>query len=339
MLSQLADPFVLARTLTGLVTALLLSVGLRVAVQVRRRWRLRALSEGQLILERRAELVATLVQGACAFGVAAWILSIVTIDRAATSIRGAMCAYGVLESTPWGYPSFAVTGIAVFGLALWSLVHRLDLELPEPDLTPRKFAWLWLLTPLLWLDLLAWLRFVLDLDFSVVASCCSTTLDSSTTAVTATMGGPGPTAAWLSLASIAAVIVAALAVRRRPSPWRSGTLVILSVGAVSLTGPAVAWYIAPHAFETPHHQCPFCLLHSDVLGLGWPLFGALFVGAVVGVGVGVLELYKHHDRERTSHMQQRLARTCAIAWAGTALLGALPVVRYMWITQGASLWG
>src|SRR6185437_13206304 len=82
-----------------------------------------------------------------------------------------------------------------------------------------------------------------------------------------------------------AVILALLA-SRRPRP----SLVVASAGASLLALPfalaASVLEVAPHAFELPQHVCPFCLLRPSAWGLGYPLFGAIFLAVTWALGAG-----------------------------------------------------
>src|SRR5690606_41966262 len=95
------------------------------------------------------------------------------------------------------------------------------------------------------------------------------------------------------------------------------------------------------AYETPHHLCPFCLLHADSFGLGWPLFSALFGAAIGGLALGLVEAHRRASGEPAvvSTMERRLGGRTAALWIATMALGAAPVVRYAVITGGASLFG
>jgi hypothetical protein len=99
--------------------------------------------------------------------------------------------------------------------------------------------------------------------------------------------------------------------------------------------------VAPHAFEVPQHACPFCLLRPSVLGLGYGLFGAIFLAVTWGLGAGVAAALA---RSRALHASDAFAsfardrlRLEALAWLTAFVLGALPVARYALVTGGASL--
>ncbi|HEY8429685.1 MAG TPA: hypothetical protein VIL20_14975 [Sandaracinaceae bacterium] len=341
MLTNLLRPWVLARLLSGAAVAILCAFALVVAWKVLSRWRVGATSEGQLALERRAELVAAVVQVALLVAVLDLGLTVLTADRLTHSIRGAMCAWGVFDASPWGFVALGTSALAAAGCALWVVLHRLDLRLERPALTRRKFVALFALAPIVWIDLFATAAWALDLDMRVVASCCSIALDDALGAAGTGDAGPRTLAAGSALGAAAVAALAALTARHRPT--RAATYFAALASAVALIAaiPAILWFVAPHAYETPHHLCPFCLLHADAFGLGWPLFSALFGAAIGGLALGLVEAQRRASGEPAvvSTMQRRLGGWTAALWIATMALGAAPVVRYALVTGGASLFG
>ncbi len=342
MATNVLHPLLLLRLVAAVVVAALVIAGTRVGWQVLARWHVAQASEGQLILERRAELVATLVQGALGATVAGLVLTVLTADRLAPSIRGAMCAYGVFGSTATGFVALATSAASAAACALWVVLHRLDLRLATPALTRRKFTALLLLAPLVLADLVAQLRFVLELDFTVVASCCSTSLDGAAAVVErAAPAGARSLATGVALTAALGAAGAALLTRRAPragAAWAGGALSLLAAAAAV---PAVLWVVAPYAYESPHHLCPFCLLRAEAAGLGWPLFAALFAGTVLGSALALVESQKRAPGAAVegAALQRGLAGWAAGAWLLAVALAATPVVRYLLRTGGASLFG
>ena len=97
--------------------------------------------------------------------------------------------------------------------------------------------------------------------------------------------------------------------------------------------------VAPHVFETPHHRCPFCLLHGDVMGIGYVLYGAVFLATVWGFGAALGALVSRGDAAKTAFGEFAAKRTRAeaVAWAVALAVGVFPVVRYVIVAHGASL--
>jgi len=334
--TNLFRPWLLARVLAGVSSGALCVGALWVALKVLRRWRLNASSEGQLALERRAELVATLVQAGLVASAMGLVLTVLGAERTARSIRGAMCAYGVLDATSWGFLSLALTATTTVFCGVWLVVHRLDLRLETPALTRRKFGALFVLAPLLVADLGLFLAHALTLDLGVVATCCSTSLDHGTLATWGAGGSGSATWFYAGLGLAAAAAVTLFVQRRRPGRLAL-VASLLSLLAFAAMLPAVLLFVAPHAYETPQHLCPFCLLQGDVGFVGWPLFGALFAGLVLGLGSGMVELLRRDAGEHALHAERALGRWGGVAWLVCVLVAAAPVIRYAAVSGGASL--
>jgi hypothetical protein len=340
VIGNLFRPYLLARLAAGGTAAILVIVGLVVAFKVLRHFRVARTSEGQLALERRAELVATLIEVALGATVISLALAVVGADRMTASIRGAMCAWGVLDASPWGFRSLALSVVASLACAVWIAVHRLDLRLRAPALTRAKFAALFAVGPLVIADAAVATLYALDLDLRVVASCCSTGLDAAQAiASDGAAGGSRDLAAIAFVGASAAAVALALRVRARPSAGASIGVGALSAVAGLASIPAVVWWVAPHAYETPSHLCPFCLLHADVLGIGWPLFALLLAGTALGVSTAVTGALERASGEVATAraMESRLGAATAIAWSLALALALAPIARWAVVSGGASL--
>jgi hypothetical protein len=340
VITNLLRPFLLARLVSGAAVAILCAYALVIAWRVLARWRVGATSEGQLALERRAELVAAVVQGALAIAIVDLALTVLAADRLAPSIRGAMCAWGVLVANEWGFVALGASVVTAIACALWVVLHRLDLRLAKPVLTRRKFVSLFAIAPIVMIDLAVTVAWALELDMQVIASCCSVGLDEALGTRTAD-GGPRDAALYFGLATAIGAAISAVIVWRRPSRSTAIVAALASVVAAVAALPAIVWVVAPHAYETPHHLCPFCLLHADVLGIGWPLFAALLGAAICGSALFVVEAQRRASGEPVAiaAMEQRLARSAAVLWIAALCLAAAPIVRYAVVSGGASLFG
>jgi hypothetical protein len=341
VITNLLRPWILARLLSGTAVAILCVVGVIVAWRVLSRWRIGASSEGQLALERRAELAAALVQVALAAAIVDLALTVLAADRLTHSIRGAMCAWGVFDASPWGFTALGASAATAMACAFWVLLHRLDLRLAKPALTQRKFLALFAIAPLVLFDLYATTAWALDLDMEVVATCCSLGLDDALALTGASAGGPRAIAGWLAGGTAVLAAIACAVAWRKPSTIAAISSSLLSAAALACAIPAILWIVAPHVYETPSHLCPFCLLHADAFGIGWPLFGALFCAAICGMGLGIVESQRRRSGEpdQIRAMESRLGAWASLLWLAAIAIAIFPIVRYAWITGGASLFG
>lgn len=335
---NLLEPWILIRVAAGLVASLLFARGAWTGWRVLRHFNVGSATEGQLALERHVELAATFVRVAAVVQVGSLALTVLAADRLSHGIRGAMCAYGVFAANSWGFPALLATlGVAI-AAGLLAQLFAFDARVRGLDLVRSLAVGTLVLAPLALADLVVTSLFLLKLDLSVVASCCSVQLD----AVAAGNGGyaRGPrvlTAIGAPIAIVLSVIMALYAARRPRAPIVavSGALTLaslpLAIGATILE-------VAPHAFEVPHHVCPFCLLKTDVLAIGYPLFGAILLAVVWGGGAALSGLVARGPaaREAFGPFARGLLRRGAVAWLVALAIGVLPVARYA-IVAGGSL--
>ena len=331
-MSAFAQGWILSRVLAALLAALLVLYGTRTAFRLLRSWRVGATNEGQLVLQRRAELVATLVAAGLGLSLLGLIITLVGADRQSHTIHGAMCAYGVFSGTEGGFLSVGLSFSTALACALWLVLHRFELRLTTPKFTRTKFVALFALAPLVVADGLVFLRFASRLDLNAGATCCSASLGSGGGDVFGAEGGGGEL--WFAIFILSAAVTIALllvGVRRRGAHY----LASLS-GVVALVSGVVATirYVAPHVYETPHHTCPFCLLHGGYAPFGWSLLAAFFVGASLSTSAAVLAYLGGlaDEPDITTPARKTLARRAAFAWAAAGLLAAAPVLRYLIVT-------
>jgi hypothetical protein len=336
---QLLEPWVFLRLVAGLVATALLVRASFTAVTVLRHFDVMRVTEGQLALERRVELAGTFVRVGAVAQVAALLLSVLAADKLSRGIRGAMCAYGTFHSTPWGFRSFAASMVAALAAGTLAQLFVFDARVRGMELA-KPLAWATLIVaPIAAVDLALQLAFVLNLDLSVVASCCSVQLDAVAAARGGTAAGPRLFSVVLaSIAGAASIGLATLCARRprRPLAVLTGALALI---ALPLAFAAVVLEVAPYAFEIPQHHCPFCLLRGTTGLVGYPLFGALFVGALWLFGAAAAAVIARAPAlaDTWRGFASSRARRGAIAWTVCAAICAFPIVRYAIVTHGASL--
>lgn len=336
---NLLEPWVFLRLVAGAVAVAFFLRGCAPAYRVLRRFDVGRSSEGQLALERQVELGFTFVRVATVVQVGSLVLTVLAADRLSRGVRGAMCAYGVFHANEWGFPAlFATAGVALVAGVLAQL-YALDARVRGLDMVPAVATATLLVAPLAVADFVLSALFLLKLDLTVVASCCSVQLDASAAGATGYAAGPRAMVTWAAPAAIAVTIAVAALVWRRPSRALAAALGAVTLGALPVAVAAVVLEVAPHAFELPQHVCPFCLLKEDVLGLGYPLFGALFLAAVWCLGVAASAILARTEKARTAFeafARERL-RLGITAWVVALALGVIPVVRFAVVSGGASL--
>lgn len=338
-MANLFEPWVWMRIAAGVLALACFARAALTAQKVLRRFDAGRATEGQLALERQVELSATLVRVGALVQVTALVLSVLGADRMSRGVRGAMCAYGVFAAAPLGFEALAATCVIALLAGCLTQLHAFDRHVRGLDLTRQLAVATLVLAPLSAVDLGLTAGFLTNLDLTAVSSCCSVQLDPVAASGERFASGPRLAATWLGLGATALAIATALFASRAPSRTR-----VLTAGAASLLAlpcalAACVLEVAPHAFETPHHVCPFCLLRPDVLGVGYPLFGAVFLASVWAMGAAASALIALGPAARAAlpaFGRARLRRG-AVAWGLALFIGALPVVRYAIVSGGASL--
>lgn len=339
-MTNLLEPWVLLRLAAGLVAFALFSRAAVTAQKVLRHFDVRRATEGQLALEKQLELAATFSRIAAVVQALDLGLSVLAADRLSRGVRGAMCAYGVFSAQPWGFRSLAATSAVALAAGIMTQVQAFDVRIRTLELARPLVIATCAMAPLSALDLAIVSKFLLGLDLTVVASCCSIQLDGSAgNGGEAYAVGPRSMMTGLAVGGIIVSIAAALSAARSPTRSR-----VLLAGLASLLTlpPALAasvLEIAPHAFEAPAHLCPFCLLRPDVLGLGYWLYGSMFLAIIWAVGAAGSALMARGvaAQEALGGFVPRRLRLGAAAWGCALVVGTIPVIRFAIIAGGASL--
>lgn len=338
-MTNLLEPWVLLRLIAGLVAFALFARGAMTARKVLRHFDLARATEGQLALEKQLELAATFARVAAVVQVLTLALSALAADRLSHGVRGAMCAYGVFSASEWGFRSLAATVAVALAAGIVTQLHAFDARVRSMELARPLAVATSLMAPLSAIDLAAASKFLLGLDLSVVASCCSVELDPIASAGEVHAASPRVLVTGLAVAAIAASIGAALLAARVPSRLRIVAAGALALLTLPLAVAASVLEVAPHVFEVPTHICPFCLLRPEALAMGYPLYASLFCATVWTGGAGVSALFARGAASRAalSAFAGGRLRLGALAWGAALALGALPVIRFALVSGGASL--
>jgi hypothetical protein len=140
-------------------------------------------------------------------------------------------------------------------------------------------------------------------------------------------------------------ILGAVLTSAEASRWPGRAVVLAACGASALAPvmvlPAVLGVVVAHVLGTPTHFCPFCLFHVQGGGIGWPLFSAIFLGSVTGMGLGVVELNRNAvvDPAPIREMRRILGRWSAGAWLFAMSFGVFPIARYWLQFGGVTVFG
>lgn len=278
---MLLNPAILALIMVSAVVLLMLVTASLFALRLLRHWDMGSGSQRQLELERRSYLISTLMSWVFAFELLSLLLFVYTAESLSGQFVGAMCATGVLNANPWGWPTLFLKIALFFGGSLWLALNGLDNRGYDYPLIRHKYALLLLLTPFVCAEAVSQLRFFLGLSPNIITSCCGTLFSSVAQGVAAEVSAmPAKPMAWALVISGGAVLMSGLGYMK----WRRGAwlLALTSMVAFVTALLAVVSLLSPYIYEHPHHHCPFCILKSGHGYLGYllyiPLFGATALG-------------------------------------------------------------
>ena len=287
---MLISPAVLALNGVSFTVTLLLLMAAGFGLQVLRHWDITSGSERQLELERRTYLISTLVTWCVAAAVISLLLFVYNAEQMATQFVGAMCATGVLNAHPMGWPTLFLKILVFFAGAAWLLLNRLDNQAPDYPLVRVKYGLLLVLLPLVALEAGVQIRYFLGLNPDVITSCCGSLFTAEGEGVAATVAGLDP--AWSLVAlygSGLAVLGAGLIHGWRARSGGSGAGFALSGGLAFVAAlAAIVSCVALYIYEHPHHHCPFCILKAGHGFVGYWLYVPLFAATALALGVGLI---------------------------------------------------
>lgn len=284
---MLTSPAVLALNGGAILVTLLMLLAAAQAVPILRHWDLASGSERQIALERRTYLIATLVTWCLAVELVALVLFVHTAESLASQFVGAMCATGVLNAHPLGWPVLMLKILIFLAGSTWLLLNRLDNQGPDYPLVRIKYALLLALVPLVALQAAAQLGFFLGLDPDVITSCCGSLFTPAGDGVAADLAGLDP---MLSLGAmyLSGLLLLTAGLRY---PWGGRCGVVFGMAgllAFAVALAAIVSAVSLYVYEHPHHHCPFCLLKAGHGFIGYWLYLPLFAGAALAVGVGAV---------------------------------------------------
>jgi hypothetical protein len=323
----LLTPAILALSLGSLLICGMLCYAASFGAVILRDWDLHSGSELQLRLERRTYLISTLVGVALIFQFLSFFLFIYTADRLAPYFTGAMCAAGSLNANGWGYPVLVLKLLTLILAGLWLIINWADNGGYDYPLIRVKYRLLLGLAPLVVAEAAAQWLYFWDLRPNIITSCCGSLFSASGESLGAEVLALPPIPMLIAgFLSLGAVLAAGL--------WffftgKGGYLLAgLSLTAFIVAGLACITAVSLYIYELPTHHCPFCFLQWEYWFVGYPIYLALLVGVLGGVGAGLLSLFR--DRESLAAslpaLQNRLALAAIVGFGVFGLIAIYQVV-------------
>lgn len=324
---MILHPTVLALLLSSVLISLMALYAGGIGLKILRFWDLTSGSEQQLALERQTYLVSTIVGYLLGFQLISLFLFIYTADALAPLFVGAMCAVGTLTVNPFGYPVLLLK-LGTFILAgLWLILNHADNLGYDYPLIRGKYGLLLLLAPLLAIETGLQTAYFIGLTPDIITSCCGSLFSASSRGIATEIANAPPLPMLAGFYALLGVTFAVgLWARRRGRGqlfFAALSLLLLPVAIV-----AVISVISLYIYQMPSHHCPFCILQREYWFIGYPIYGAILIATVSGLGAGVLSMFRAVPSLATvlPAIQNRLIVFALIALALLTLLTLIPVL-------------
>ena len=311
------NPSILALLMVSLVVSMLMLLAVGFAMAVLRRWDINSGSELQLKLERRTYLISTLMVFCFVAELISLLLFVYNAEKLSGRFVGAMCATGVLNANPWGWPALFLKIGVFFAGAAWLVLNRVDNQAPDYPLIRIKYGALLLIFPLVVAEALVQANFFLGLNPDVITSCCGSLFSPQGQGVAAEVAGVEPALALKALAGAAmlGLVTGGWALYRGRDGW---PFALSQLVAFVIALVAIVSLIALYIYEHPHHHCPFCILKSGHGYIGYLLYLPLFISTAFALGVLAISPFAGLDSLR-EHI--RIHNRRLIQWALGLMLG------------------
>ena len=118
---MLLNPAIFIQVAVSSACTILICIGSGFAFTVVKGWNIQSGSEKQIRLEKRTCLISTLVGFCFAAGIANFVFFIQTCESVSSQFVGAMCATGVLNANPYGWPTLILKILIFFSGTLFLL--------------------------------------------------------------------------------------------------------------------------------------------------------------------------------------------------------------------------
>jgi hypothetical protein len=311
---MILHPGVLALLLGSSLTSAMVGYAAWLGVRIIRHWDIRSGSEEQLELERRTYLVSMLMSYALGFQIVSLFLFIYTADTLSPMFIGAMCAAGSLKVNGFGYPALVVKIVTCLMAGLWLVVNATDNKAHDYPLIRVKYWLLLFLVPLVLTETVLQGAYLLGLQPNIITSCCALVFSAESGTVLSDLLSLQP--AWSQAAVLASTIITlvlGLSVLLKTKGAALFSLAALLHFLLAIV--ALISFISLYIYELPTHHCPFCLLHPEYHAIGYPLYAAMLVSAVCGMGTGIIQPFRTVAtlRQVIPAMQRKLALASLIA--------------------------
>ena len=324
---MILNPSVLALLVSSLLISFMVLYSAVYGAQILKSWDIASGSELQLSLERKTYLISTILSYFLGIQIISLFLFIFTVDSLCPLFVGAMCAVGALTVNGFGYPTLVLKLVNFLLAGLWLIINHADNSGFDYPLIRKKYAFLMVLTPLIMAESAVEITYFLEMKPDIITSCCGSLFSPASRGIASEIAAvPG---IQMKIAFYAATGLTLLTGSLFFFKQRLGYLFALLSGSTFIISlVALISFISLYIYEMPSHHCPFCILQKEYHYVGYPLYATLLLGAVTGMGVGVLMPFRNRPSLAATlpGFQKRLALTSVLSWFLFTIIATWPMV-------------
>ncbi|HAI75663.1 MAG TPA: hypothetical protein DCM08_05400 [Microscillaceae bacterium] len=341
---MLADPWVFVQLLTQGLLCLPLGLALKQAWAVLRGWQPTTYTPEQLLLEQRGYFVSASLEIVLALEILLLFVFLLTINHHLVgTVKGAMCATGILNSNFFGYFILSIKAIFIFFFVFFIMLSFFDKQSPELPLTPFKY---WLIFPIALLALLDWIvsiSFFQAIRPDIITTCCSVNtlpVSEADTSAGANLWTGQTQVFWIIGWGVCFVILLFTDVWAlyKPYRWSSKALLagklVLNFIYIGIGLYLLKTYFVHYIYGLVTHDCLF-----DLFWYKYGLIGyVLLLCYVVQFLALLFMLLLHNVRQKVASLS---TKTWQIAFflQLTSLAGSFAIPWVYWIAWGGQLGG
>jgi hypothetical protein len=284
---------------TSAASLFLAGGAVRTAIRILRFWDADADTARQIQLENETWLSALLMEYGMVLQLVALLLLVLAADSYSEILIGAMCATGAFLANGYGIPLLLVKISGIFLYGFWIVLHRLDVSSEYLPLTRIKYLYLLILSPLLLLDMILLILYLVQLKPDIITSCCGVVFGSAAGDGT-NLIGPMPVGWVMSVFYCLAGLLFGLGfvllkkIEKEPFPGERIISILFSLLWMiffSLSLLVITAVISSYIYGMPFHRCPFDILKMEYDSVGYLIYSTLFAATFFGMSAGVTSLF------------------------------------------------
>jgi len=236
----------------------------------------------QYNLEKKNTLISTVVSFLILLKIPMLFFFLHLLDSLSPLIPGAMCAVGVLNSSPYGAYLIILKVIVLFILGYWFYINKFDLQTYGFKYTKLKYKLLIFVTFLIILEFLLETNLFNNISPEKIVSCCGSVFGGQPRQFsTFLINIKDSLSLLLTIIAFVAMTLAFFLKKYRLYGFISFFFLLIAI--YSLID-----FFSTYIYELPTHRCPFCILQKDYNYIGYVLYFLLLFGTFYGSNCFVL---------------------------------------------------